>query len=75
MKIQEVAAAKSTMGSGESQCKELLMELIIMILMNNVNDGDFQKKQEEEDERVRKEIKEYEQVKSKTKYLSWDPGR
>ena len=41
-----------------------------MILMNNVNDGDFQKKQEEEDERVRKEIKEYEQVKSKTKYLS-----
>ena len=29
--------------------------------MNNF-DGGFQKKQEEEDERVRKEIKEYEQV-------------
>ena len=43
--------------------------------MNIVNDGDFQKKQEEEDERVRKEIKEYEQVKTETKYfICLSPG-
>ena len=37
--------------------------------MNNF-DGGFQKKQEEEDERVRKEIKEYEQVNFRCQKMS-----
>ena len=37
-----------------------------MHLVNDVDDGGFQKKQEEEDERVRKEIKEYEQVNTRS---------
>ena len=50
-------------GAQVRQYKDLSsFQLIIMILMNIFNDGGFQKKQEEEDERVRKEIKEYEQV-------------
>ena len=46
-----------------------------MILINDINEGDFQKKQEEEDERVRKEIKEYEQVKTWRQNVSYiSPG-
>ena len=38
-----------------------------MILVTKDHHGNYQKKQDEEDERVRKEIKEYEQVKIRGK--------